>query len=157
MTAPVPAAPIQPLPEKTNFYDTFMEESGSFLREGRLGVHNIKEMMLEHYQMIKRYDSKLFPIALAVSAAAMLCINALMTALFFAAGTVFAVWKGDQWKETLVKPLKAWWNDSDIAKVGLIAVLILFAAPLKWNLAAFGLGICTVQMIKKKNENPQNP
>ena len=96
---------------------------------GALGIHNFKVLLSNHYQMIKKYDKELFPIVLAVSAVALLCINALLTLFFFSAGTLYAVWKGDKWKEYLVKPLETCWNDSNLAKVALIAAAVLFAAP----------------------------
>ncbi|MCE5316780.1 MAG: hypothetical protein LLG04_05385 [Parachlamydia sp.] len=141
-----------------DIYANAAKESDKLMQYGRLYCKNIKVFVSNQYNLLKRHDKAFFPVALVAASVGMLFAgNILMMIASFASGALYRVAKGETWKEGIVLVVKEAWQGSNLGKIGLAAFLILFAAPMKWNLAAFGLGIYVVNLLEKQNHQSTAP
>lgn len=130
-------------------YANLAKESGKLVHHGRMFYREVKIFLSNQYDLIRKHDTELFPVVLVASAVSLLFVNNLLaTVASFALGSLFAIAKGDKWANSIIIPVLDTWAGSNIGKIGIIAVLILIVAPLKWDFAAFGLGIYAVQLLR---------
>jgi hypothetical protein len=131
-----------------DIYADLIEKGNQLFQQGKLTYHHVTQFLSEQYQLIKTHDEELFPWVLTACAIATLSVNMLSSTLFFTLGALYAVRKGDSWKEGIVNPITDCWKSSKFAKIALFAGAIVLAFQ-KWNVAAFALGITAVQLLKK--------
>lgn len=153
MTVPPAVQPAAAKPPK-DVYAGLAKESNKLFNHGRLLFRDVTIFLSKQYDLIKKHDKELFPVVLIAAAVTLLFANNLLaTALSFSCGALFAIAKGDRWASTIINPILNTWGGSNIGKIALIAIFILIAAPLKWNLAAFGLAIYMVGLLRKAGGN----
>lgn len=149
---------VQHIEPPRDIYVNFARRSDQFLQRGRLLCRDVQVFVANQYNLLKRHDKELFPIALVAASVCMLfASNILLLVGSFAAGALFRVAKGEAWKEGMVNLAKEAWQGSHLGKIAVAAFLILFAAPMKWNIAAFGLGIYVVHVLQQQQPATPTP
>jgi hypothetical protein len=143
-------------PVQKDVYAQLGDGAQNVIRLGMLGYNKVKLFLSNQYGLIQKQDAKLYPIAVTAAAIILLVANFFSTLVFFTAGALYAIAKGDKWKEGLYQPLKIIWESSTIGKMGLVAGALFLAAPFKWSLAAFAFGI-HVSLTLKDHHKAQRP
>lgn len=134
-----------------DFYVNLARKSDEILQRGLILGREVKIFVTNQYNILKRHDKELFPLALLAGSVGMLfASNVLLLVGSFAAGALFRVANGEAWKEGIITIAKEAWQGSNLGKIACVAFLVLFAAPLKWGLAAFGLGIYVVHVLQQQ-------
>lgn len=145
MTAPVTNSQSN----SERIYENLAKAASSITSKAKLGFHDVKVMLSKQHELLKKYDAELYPMACIAAAITLLCTGPFMALACFTLGALFSVSKGDKWKEGLITPIKDVWKASTMGKIALAALFIFGVAPLKWNIAAFALGILAVQDLQK--------
>lgn len=132
-------------------YVNLARRSDQLWQRGRMLGREVKVFVINQYNLLKRHDKELFPLALIAASICMLfASNVLLLITSFAAGALFRVAKGEAWKEGIVHVAKEAWQGSNLGKIACVAFLILVVAPMKWGVAAFGLGIYVVHVLQQR-------